>query len=97
MRHIDPDRFFQAVQAASATRAWRKMPLEELQAHILKIRRAAVRQHLTPAEWRVLDRMRKRATALSSQQSVRAWGSGVLASDRANASGRNRGRAGHES
>jgi hypothetical protein len=44
---------------------WRKLPLAELEALINETRRSAVRQHLSEAEWRRLDRMRKRARALA--------------------------------
>ena len=44
--------------------AWRKLPLAELETEILAVQRMSVRQHLTPAEWKTVDRMRKRAAAL---------------------------------
>ena len=43
---------------------WRKLPLAELETEILAVQRMAVRQHLTPGEWKTVDRMRKRAAAL---------------------------------
>ena len=44
--------------------AWRKLPLAELETEILAVQRMAVGRHLTPADWKTLDRMRKRAAAL---------------------------------
>ena len=43
---------------------WRRLLQQELEDRILAIRRTAVHTHLTPREWRALDRMRKRASAL---------------------------------
>jgi hypothetical protein len=43
---------------------WRRLPAAELQDLIQKIRRAAVRQHLTIEQWKVVDRMRGRAARL---------------------------------
>lgn len=47
---------------------WRKLPPAELEALINKIRRSAVERHLSAAEWRQLDRMRKRYLALQKQE-----------------------------
>jgi hypothetical protein len=38
--------------------------LAELETEILAVQRMAVGRHLTPADWKTLDRMRKRAAAL---------------------------------
>jgi hypothetical protein len=46
---------------------WRKLPLSQLESHILQVQRSAVRQHLSVAEWAMLDRMRKRAEALRKE------------------------------
>jgi hypothetical protein len=48
------------IPAASLFANWRKLPAHDLEDRILQIRRAAVRQHLNVAEWKQLDRMRRR-------------------------------------
>jgi hypothetical protein len=45
-----------------------RLTLAEIEARILEIRRLAARQHVSQAEWRTVDRMRKRANALRKQQ-----------------------------
>jgi hypothetical protein len=49
-------------------RGWRQLPLADLETLILQFRREAARQHKTTAEWRYVDRMRKRAAALQKDQ-----------------------------
>jgi hypothetical protein len=44
-----------------------RLSLAELHARILEIRRMAARQHVSQAEWKVVDRMRKRADALRKE------------------------------
>src|SRR6516165_1187307 len=44
-----------------------RLTLAEIEARILEIRRLAARQHVSQAEWRTVDRMRKRANALRKQ------------------------------
>jgi hypothetical protein len=51
-------------QEAVSARGWRRLALPDLETLILKIQRSAARQHLSPAEWRALDRMRARRAAL---------------------------------
>jgi hypothetical protein len=48
-----------------------QLTLTELDDRILAIRRLAARQHVSQAEWKTVDRMRKRAEALRKQQFVR--------------------------
>jgi hypothetical protein len=52
--------FFSEINA----RGWQRMPPVELQDLILAIRRQAARQHLSPAEWHLVDRMRRRLAKL---------------------------------
>jgi hypothetical protein len=44
-----------------------QLTLTELDDRILAIRRLAARQHVSQAEWKTVDRMRKRAEALRKQ------------------------------
>jgi hypothetical protein len=46
------------------SRGWRRMPAVELEDLILAIRRRAVRQHLSPSEWLMVDHMRTRLAQL---------------------------------
>jgi hypothetical protein len=41
-----------------------QLSLAELESRILAIRRLAAQQHVSQAEWKTVDRMRKRAKAL---------------------------------
>jgi hypothetical protein len=50
--------------AGRELRSWRRLALPDLEILILKVQRSAVHQHLSPAEWRTLDRMRARRAAL---------------------------------
>jgi hypothetical protein len=59
--HTHPKR---AAQGNLAHAAWRRLPLADLETEILAVRRMATRQHFSPAEWKTVDRMRKRAHAL---------------------------------
>ena len=45
-------------------RGWQRMPPVELQDLILAIRREAARQHLSPSDWHLVDRMRQRLAKL---------------------------------
>jgi hypothetical protein len=54
-------------QSPSAQARWRQLPLGDLENLILKIRRTAIRQHLSAADWRALDKMRKRVVALKKE------------------------------
>ena len=45
-----------------------RLSLAELEDRILAIRRMAERRHVTQAEWKTVDRMRKRANALRKEQ-----------------------------
>jgi len=45
-----------------------RLSLAALDDLILAIRRLAARRHLTPAEWRALDRMRRRAERLRKER-----------------------------
>jgi hypothetical protein len=44
-----------------------RLTLAELDGRILAIRRLAARQHVSQAEWKAVDRMRKRAEALRKE------------------------------
>jgi hypothetical protein len=56
------------LQAPTTARGWRRLPLADLEMLALAARREAARRHLTAAEWRLVDRMRKRVTALQREQ-----------------------------
>jgi hypothetical protein len=49
-------------------RGWRRLPPADLEMLILAVRREAAHRHLTAAEWRLVDRMRERVTALRKEQ-----------------------------
>jgi hypothetical protein len=52
------------VTTQATMRGWRRLPPADLETLIVRFRREAVRRHLSDAEWRLVDRMRKRAAAL---------------------------------
>jgi hypothetical protein len=49
------------------TRGWRRLPPPDLETLILQVQRSAVHRHLTPGEWRELDRMRQRRGELMKE------------------------------
>ena len=51
-----------------ALTAWRRFDSAALDARILHIQRLAVRQHITPAQWEIVDRMRERLVALRADE-----------------------------
>jgi hypothetical protein len=54
-----------SVQVSGLFGNWRKLPLPELENQITQIRRAAVRQQLSQAQWKLLDRMRRHLVKLN--------------------------------
>jgi hypothetical protein len=50
------------------TCGWKKLSASELEAKIAEIRRSSWHHHLTPSEWRQLDRMRDRLEMLQKQE-----------------------------
>jgi hypothetical protein len=46
---------------------WRRLPLDALEERILFIRRVAATQHLDLAQWREVDRMRRRLSRLKCE------------------------------
>jgi hypothetical protein len=65
MPHItfrDRDRHFNRLFAN-----WRHLPLPDLEVRPAIILRNIVRYHLTPGEWRTVDRMRDRIAALRAE------------------------------
>jgi hypothetical protein len=55
------------IPAATLFADWHKLPVHDLQDRNVQIRRAAVWQHLNIADWKQLDRMRRRLTKLSAE------------------------------
>jgi hypothetical protein len=46
---------------------WRRLDGATLELRILAIKRASVRHHLGPQEWKVVDRMRKRLAEIAGE------------------------------
>jgi hypothetical protein len=63
MRYIDP-RSSKAFDFYCQSRRWRRVPADILAQLILETRRRAAREHLSPAEWRELNLMRRRLARL---------------------------------
>lgn len=55
------------IPAADLFANWHKLPVRDLEDRIIQIRRAAARQHLNIADWKQLDRMRRRLVKLGME------------------------------